>query len=180
MPAPSRLVTVLGWVTVALGLLGAIQGLVQVLMGLVVPGGSLATVFAPYGGPPPELPPLLAWYLRHDLALGVATLLVSALLGWIGLSLVRRRPWARLAFIAYVVLGTVLMFASLPLVSALMQAMFDAQFAQAGMSIPDDFRSFVQVYVLMVAGMFVVLALFHAWLVWKLCTHAIRAEFAPG
>ncbi|MFT4198960.1 MAG: hypothetical protein QM601_13850 [Pseudoxanthomonas sp.] len=176
-PPGSRLVTALGWVTVVLGALGAAQELVQALVSLAVPGGALAGAFAPYGGPPPQLPPILQWYLQHGTAMGMLGLAISVLLTWIGLDLVRRRPWARPAFIAYLALGTVMMLATVATLPALMQAIVEAQFAQAGLEAPAELQDVIHAYAVLVMAMCGVFALLHAWLAWKLCTPAIRAEF---
>ena len=52
-------VTVMAWISVALGLLGVAYGVMQVAMGLFLPADFYLRMLNPYGGEPPALPPLM-------------------------------------------------------------------------------------------------------------------------
>ena len=100
-------VSVMAWISVALGLLGILYGAMQVLIGLFLPADFYLRMLNPYGGEPPSLPPLMHWLYTHTLLMGVLTLLMSAVFAWVSWALLKRREWGRKGFIALLVLGTV-------------------------------------------------------------------------
>lgn len=100
----------LAWITIALGALGMgcalLRLLMAVLMAVLMPPGSYPRLFDPLGTGQVQPPCLLRWSLEHNLEIGIAESVLSALAPWLGLGLLRRWEWARLAFVAYLALGT--------------------------------------------------------------------------
>lgn len=176
-------VTVLAWVSIAAGALGVAYSVVQVLGGLLAPEFQLQ-MLNPTGAEVPPMPPLVQWYYANTALLGLASLLVSAVLLWISRGLLQRREWARRGFIALLVLGTVWQLAWVWAIPQFMQATLAVQMAAVpGGEAAAEMAAFTDgmvrtmtVAVTVMVALFVVL---HGWIVWKLCTATVRAEFEP-
>ena len=149
LPATTAFVTLLGRLSIVLAVLGLLWALVQVLFVLMLP--------------------------MDLLALSLGLLVVS----W---GLLRRREWGRLGFIAALVLGAVVNFAALLLVGPFfdsLQDLFPPGMADPGDGWQIDAQLRMTRNLVMASGMIGALAIagVHGWLVWKLCTAQVRAEF---
>ncbi len=159
----STLVSAIGWIMLIAGLLGVVGlGLNMVFLGLDEQGGGGVSL-TPDGVP--EMPPLFFRILeRLWLILGLAW--ASCLvMGLAGLGVVRRREWGRLLSILLlaisVLVGFVGAYASLGADAATMD----------GAMIPRP------VSIVLNTGLALLTAALHGWLIWKLNTPAVRAEF---
>ncbi len=172
-------VTVLAWITIGLGALGVAYGLLQILMAALVPADSYLQLLDPLGTGQMQLPSLLRWSLEHTLGLGLAEILLSALMAWLGLGLLRRREWARVGFIAYLALGTLLTFAGLWSVPALMDASLSMQASlmAPGQPIPPELAGLKTLMTIFSVAVALVFTALHGGIIWKLCTAAVRDQF---
>lgn len=176
----SSFVTVLAWISIALGLLGLVYGLIQTVMGLLLPADFYLRMLYPYGGEPPPLPPLMHWLYTHTLLMGLAMLALSAIFLWVSWGMLKRREWGRKGFIAILAIGTLWQLGSLWMLPQILQgalAMQAGAFPQ-GQAMPPELESFMTAVMLMGGLVAVVFAALHAWIIWKLCTPAVRVEFA--
>ena len=176
--AAAAFVTPLAWISLVLAALGTAWALAQLLVGLMVPDTAMADLAA-QGLVPPLLAGLFEW--RNVLALAMLALSLALLVAAWGL--LRRREWARLAFIVLLLLGALANFAGL--------AMIDPLFDSALAMFPDPVRSTAEgqraiaqlqssrrlVWATSMAGALAIAAV-HGWIAWQLCTAPVRAEFA--
>lgn len=178
-PAPprSRFVTVLAQVSLLVGITWLVLALALLPLAAVA-GDVLSTRLAGL----PALPPGLSWIAGHGMLLAVACVLAAAAFLASSWGLLRRREWGRLGFIAFLLGVAALNFAGLPLVGQLFDALrtslppglLEGPDGQALAAELEDLRRLSLASTLASAVLFAGL---HAWLAWKLCTPAIRAEF---
>lgn len=175
----SNFVTVLAWISIALALLGLLYGLMQTVMGLVLPADFYLRMLNPYGGEPPRLPPLMHWIYTNTLLMGVLMLVLSAIFLWVSWAVLKRREWGRKGFIAVLVLGTLWQFACIFALPQFIEGMLAVQAGALpqGQTMPPELEGFMTAAMLMGGVVVVVFAALHLWIVWKLCTPAVRAEF---
>ncbi|MET1023161.1 MAG: hypothetical protein ABWX87_02510 [Pseudoxanthomonas sp.] len=183
-PVPPRdaaqgFVTVLAWLTIALGALGVGTGLLQLLP---APGGrdpNIQLLLEALRGGGLPLPPMLRWTLAHTLEISLVSLVLSALTLWLGWGLLRRLEWARLGFIVYLVVGTVLTFGLVWLLPAMIEQTLSMQFAlqSPGQPLPPELAGMTTVAAVFSGCVAVVFAVLHGGIIWKLCTAAVRAQF---
>src|SRR5690349_830213 len=94
LPA-SGFVTVLARISLVMAALGLAWALAQMFLALLMPDAAVLRIAAQ-----PEVPPDLVWVLERRHVLSLALLLVSLLCLAVAWGLLKRREWARLAFIA--------------------------------------------------------------------------------
>ena len=184
IPANTRpggnFVTVLAWISIALALLGLLYGLMQVIMGLTLPPDFYLRMANPYGGEPPPLPPLMHWLYTNTLLMGVLMLVLSAIFLWVSWGVLKRREWGRKGFIAILVIGTLWQFGSIWMLPQILEGTLALQagaFPQ-GQAMPPELES-MMTGVMMIGGVLALtFAALHVWIIWKLCTPAVRAEFS--
>lgn len=178
-------VTVLAWISIAMAVLGVANGVIQVIAGLVMPAGYPLQMLDPGGAGLPPLPPLMQWYYANTILLAVGSLLVSLVFLAVSWGLLRRREWARRGFIALLVLGTLLQLTWVWAIPQIMEGTLAMQMA-AILAADADVdameamnKAVVTVATAVTAVMVLLFFALHAWLVWKLCTASVRAEFDP-
>ena len=179
-PRKGGFVRVLGWISLAMALVGLLYGASQVVTGLMFPADRYLRLFTA-GGEPPVLPPLMHWIYTHTLWMGVLMVALSLVLLLASWGLLKHREWGRRLFIALLVVGTLWQFAAL---FALPQIIEGTLALQAGMlaqgpGMPPEFRAFMTIAMWLSGAVSVVFAAIHAWLIWKLCTPTVRDEFVP-
>ncbi|HVK52219.1 MAG TPA: hypothetical protein VM469_10845 [Pseudoxanthomonas sp.] len=174
--AGSSFVTILAWVSMGLGVLGVVGGLLQaVIMASLNLGDELLAGLA-QGNLHTLMPPQVLWLLEHlQLLNGVSVLfsLVTCVVSW---ALLRRYEWGRLGFIALLVLGVVFGMAMTAFMAGVLEWMLAQAAGDAAMADPMLDQSLLMSKASMYAGTLVV-ALLHGLIGWKLCTPEIRAEF---
>ncbi len=182
LPPPPRtgFVSVLAKITLILAGISVAWSLLQSVGALLLPD----SVVAAAGDADWPLPQGLLWALEHRVALSLALLLLSLLSLATAWGLLKRQEWARLVFIALLLLSAAGNLFSLLLVSQLFDAII-AMYPKEFLSTTDgqEFMAQMQASHLMwmgtsVAGVLAMGAL-HVWIAWKLCTAAVRAEFRP-
>ena len=172
LPARSSFVTGMAWISIALGVLGAVSGLLQAAM---LPALPLDAMMQSLAGAEMALPPALAWLFSHLQLLNLLSLLSSALFAWVSWGLLQRREWGRRGFIAFLVFGALAGIVAAAWCGRVLDGM-DAGAAHAG----DIDPLLAQLQAAMRATLWVAaaaVALLHGAIVWKLCTPLVRAEF---
>lgn len=170
--AGSPFVTGMAWISIALGVLGMVSGLMQAAM---LPALPVEAMLQQLGGADVALPPALAWMFDHLQLLNLLSLLSSALFAWVSWGLLKRREWGRLGFIVFLALG-----ALAGIVGAVWFGhVLDGLGGLGGEDYVDPMLQTLQsaMRTMMWLGAVLVLLL-HGAIVWKLCTPAIRAEFS--
>ena len=179
-PRPAgNFVTVIGWIAFALALLGAFYGLTQVLGGLFMPKDFYLRMMNP-AGQPLSLPPLMQWLYTHTLLVGSIELVLSSLFAWVSWNLLKRRDWARIAFIAFLLLGVAWQFGSLWMMRQIVGGTLAAQNAAMppGQAMPEEFaETMTNVAMLMGGAMGLLIAALLGWVAWKFTTRKVRDEF---
>ncbi|HZV37534.1 MAG TPA: hypothetical protein VFF96_02175 [Pseudoxanthomonas sp.] len=186
LPAQPRpagsFVTVIGWIAFALALLGAFYGLTQVLGGLFMPKDFYLRMMNP-AGQPMSLPPLMRWFYTHTLLIGIVELVLSSLFAWVAWNLLKRRDWARIAFIAFLLLGMAWQLGSLWMMRQMVEGMLAAQNAAMppGQAMPEEFaETMTNMAMLMGSAVGLLIAALLGGVAWKLCTRKVRTEFLKG
>ncbi len=162
MTAPrSSFITVLAWLTLVAGVRGVVSGLLQ---------ASVATTMLP--ALLPDLDSSVASLLS---GLTLVSLVFSLLSVWVGARLLQRRDWARLAMVVLLVIGVVLAAAGAVVCLGAMFVVDPRVLTQAGL--PDElFPLFRSTLVVLGAGALAIVGV-HVWLIARLRSAAIRAEF---
>lgn len=168
----NRFVTAMAWVSIALGALGVVSGLVQAAM---LPALPVEAMLRPLDDVGTALPPVLAWMFGHLQLLNLLSLASSALFTWVSWGLLRRREWGRLGFIAFLAFGALAGIVG----AAWFGRVLDGLNAGIALSDIDPLVAQLQAAMRMAMGLgAAAVALLHGAIVWKLCTPAIRDEFA--
>ncbi len=175
-------VTVLGWVSLAMAVLGILYGAMQIVSGLMFPGNRYLRLLSGNGGEQPSLSPLMQWLYTHTLWMGVLMVALSLVLLLVSWALLKRREWGRKLFIALLVIGTLWQFASLFALPQLIEGTLAMQAGALppGQDMPPEIQAFMRGAMWLGGAVSVVFAGIHAWLIWKLCTPQIRAQFQPS
>lgn len=172
--ALSSFVTVMACLSIALGVLGVVSGVMQgAVLVSMDPGQLMRQQFAAIGV---ALPPQLLWMFDHLGLLNFLSLLSSAFVTAVSWGLLRRREWGRLGFIACLALGAV---AGFFFAAWFMQAMaWVNERAGTGLAATDPvFQGMLSAMKTVMVVSAVLIAAAHGGIIWKLCTPAIRAEF---
>lgn len=177
--AAANFVDVLGKLSVLLGVLGVLYALAQWAVLMLVPDDFMAVAFADVAQHLPPLPSSLRWLLDHLDAMAWITLLSALLFLLASWGVLKRNEAARLGFIALMLLGTLMNIASIALLMQMVEWMnqLGTTLQEHGEAMPGQ----IQASNAMSMGMGVVSALafaaLHGWIIYKLCTPAVRAEF---
>ncbi|QJD69334.1 hypothetical protein HG421_17570 [Xanthomonas campestris pv. badrii] len=173
-------VTPLAWVSLLLGVVSVLANLVQIAMIALTPGA--ASLGLPEGI---TLPPSWQWLIDHALSLSVAGVVLSAAFCGLSWALLQRREWARLGFVAVLLVTGLLNFGGLALIGPLfdgVQAMLPADVVHS----PEwpELQARLQVTrqaALLLTGLgALAIGCVHTALAWRLCTPAVCAEFASS
>ncbi|SOD54886.1 hypothetical protein SAMN06296416_105159 [Pseudoxanthomonas wuyuanensis] len=175
-PRPSQLVTVAAKISIVLGIAGTLYGVFQAaLITLVMGRGWLQQMLTRAHGE--DMPPAADWLLANLPTIGWALAASSALFLAVAIGLLKRHEWARWGFIVFMVLGALWNFAGVWLTVHV----FDwLQTMPLFADLPDMQAELLQMRWMSLATSVVTATAFaalHGWIVWKLCTPAIRAEF---
>ncbi len=173
-------VTVLAWVSLVAGGLGVMYSVVQLLTGLFVPDFQMQ-MLNPTGAALPPLPPMMHWIYANTVSLALGSLLMSAALVAVARGLLHRREWARLGFIALLVLGTLWQLGMVWMVPQIIEGTLAVQMAVLPPGELDELGGFMEsmttMFTVVAAVVVLVFTALHAWIVWKLYTAEVRAEF---
>lgn len=176
-PPGNSFVTVLAWLSIAAGALGVVYGVIQLCTALFMPQLQMQ-MLNPTGAPLPPLPPLMDWYYANNFWIALATVLTSTALLAVSRGVLRRREWARRAFIALLVLGTLWQLAWVWAMPQIVEGTLAVQMATLpGEDAAELVDGMVNMATVITALIVLVFLALHAWIAWKLCTPTVRAEF---
>ena len=170
-------VDVLGKLSVLLAVLGVLYALVQLVVVLLIPASFLDGSWDGNNEHLPALPDLLRWLLHNLLPLAWVTLLSAVAFLVVAYGMLKRSNAARLGFIAFMVLGTLMNFASIAVLMAALDWVnaIGANIDEAGVF--QQIRASNMVSMAMGVISALAIAGLHGWIIWKLCTADVRAEF---
>lgn len=175
----SQFVSVMAWLSLGLALVGVATGILQGLMlAMTGTGPGLLDMLAAGTGAAPLLPPGMLWILEHLGLLTWLSVLSSVVGGVASWGLLQRREWGRITFIALLALGALAAIAC-AFAFAGMIDWINAQPGMADLASADPLVSGMQMAMktVMHVSAWAIVAL-HGGIAWKLCTPAVRAEFA--
>ncbi len=171
----------LAWITLVLGALGVASGLLQMLPSAAMTDASFQRLLDPLGTGQVRVPPMLLWAMEHNLQISLAGIGLSAPMLWLGWGLLRRVEWARVGFIAYLAIGTLMTFGLVWLVPAMVDALLSMQVGlqTPGQRLPPELAGMKTTATAFSAVIALVFAGLHGGIAWKLSTPAVRAQFRP-
>ncbi|MCC8553962.1 hypothetical protein [Xanthomonas hortorum] len=184
LPPSSRshggFVTPLAWVSLLLGLVSAMGNLLQIMMIAIMPDAT--SMGLPDGM---TLPPSWQWLIDHALSLSIAGAVLSAAFAWLSWALLQRREWARVGFVAVLLVTGLLNFGGLALIGPLfegVQAMLPADVLHSPEwpQLQARLQATRQLALLLTGAGVLAIGCIHAVLAWRLCTPTVRAEFAAS
>jgi hypothetical protein len=175
-PPRSRFVTVVAWLSIVPSGLTSLVGLLQVLSWpFGTPGAASVSLDEVVGTP---LPPTARFVFAHPHLFTVVFLVGSVATFVASVGLLRRRPWARLAFIGVLVAGTLYGWIALAVQRPWLEQLVAALPADPDLG---DLRAEVTAMIptLEAAAVAVMLCAtaFNALIVARLSSRAVRAEF---
>jgi hypothetical protein len=178
MKAPrSEFVTVMAWISLALGLMGVASGIMQGVMLLAMPADRMAQDLLGVVAPETQVPPAILWIFGNLGLLNFLSLLSSALFAAVSYGLLKRFEWGRVGF--------VLFLAASALASILGAAVFvhflSLAYGMTGAEIAEIDPAFQSMQSAMKVAMVVaalLIAVLHGAIIWKLYRPEIRAEFS--
>ena len=177
----------MGGITFILGIVAATMIFAYSASELVMPALLMTVAFALVGFMDdflageyeflPALPSLLHWLLQNLLPLAWATLFSAVAFLVISYGVMKRSNAARLGFIVFMVLGTLMNFASIALLIAALDWVnaIGASIDEAGVTQQIRASNMVSMAMGMVSAL--AIAGLHGWIIWKLCTADVRAQF---
>ena len=170
-------VDVLGKLSLLLAVLGVLYALVQLVLVLLIPAGFMDGMLEGNSEFLPALPGMLRWLLQNLLPMAWVTLLSAVAFLAISYGVLKRSNAARLGFIVFMVLGTLMNFASIAVLMAALDWVnaIGANIDEAG--IFQQIRASNMVSMAMGVISALAIAGLHGWIIWKLCTADVRAEF---
>ncbi|KHL59017.1 hypothetical protein [Xanthomonas cannabis] len=171
-------VSPLAWVSLLLGVVSALANLLQIVLIALTPDA--ASLGLPKGI---TLPHSWQWLIDHALSLSVAGVVLSAAFAWLSWALLQRREWARVGFVVVLVVTGLLNFGGLALIGPLfdgVQTLLPAEVLQSPEwpQMQARLQATRQMAFILTGLGVVAIGCVHAALAWRLCTPAVRAEFA--
>ncbi|WP_369935064.1 hypothetical protein [Xanthomonas tesorieronis] len=166
-------------ISLVIGVVWLLYALGQLVVLAVLPAGALQGVVVRIGI---SLPALLQWCLDHLFALSLLSALLALLFCAAAWGLLQRREWARLSFVAFLIVTGLANFVSLPVLwqffAALEQVLPAAMRHTAeGAQLLDQLQTGRMISIATAAVTALVFAALHGWIVYQLYRPAIRAEF---
>jgi hypothetical protein len=173
----STFVTVVAWIFLALSGFATVISVLQNIM--IQTMFNTPEVEQALAAPlPPDMPAFAGWLLRNMRLFFGAFLLVSGVTLAASIGLLLRKNWARFIFIGIMAMGIVWNVAGL-FVQLSMFSQMQEMFAAAPPGAP-DMSSFI-VGIAVVSVLFAVgFSALHGWIIYRLCSSSIAAEFRRG
>lgn len=177
--AAANFVDVLGKISLLLGVLGVLYALAQWAVLMLLPDDFMQRAFATADEQLPPLPSMLRWLLDHLDALAWIALLSALLFLLASWGVLKRNNPARLGFIALMVLGTLMNFASIALLMQMVAWMdqLGIRMEEHGQGMAGQMQASNAISMGMGVASALAFAALHGWIIYKLCTPAVRAEF---
>ena len=170
--ARSKFVSGLAWLTIILGALGTLSGASNVMIFGIFRSADTNSTLAQLSSLP-NVPPFMIWMLENMAWIGLVTLLLSLFNLVAGIGLLRRLDWGRKLTIATIAFWTISSFGTLWLQKTV--------FEQSAQGLPPEAAEQAQAMInTMQIVSLICLLIFtaiHIWLIRKLMSPEIRAEF---
>ncbi|MDR2872092.1 MAG: hypothetical protein LBV45_06155 [Xanthomonadaceae bacterium] len=164
----------MAWICIGLGAMNIASGLLQALLLLISSPAVTVQRLSESAGL--NLPPLLTWAINHLGLLNFLSILLSALFTWISYGLLKRFEWARLSFIALLILSAIGFFIGADLFLRAL-AWVNVSYTAGVVEMDDPMNQMQQVMRYTLYTSAVMIAALHGWIAYLLCRPTIRAEF---
>lgn len=179
LPAPaqrSNFVTVLAWLTIVPSALGVLMSTAQnILVFTVMPMDQMPL---PSGSEAEQIPAVALFMMEHMRAVMVAFWLLTVLALASGIGLLKRKEWARLAVIALLVLNIVMNLGGLYVQQSFLSSIPVA--ADTPPEFREQFESMASTMWTVSIAMALGFSAVSAWLIWRLSSESIKAEFSAA
>jgi hypothetical protein len=170
-PSRSQFVTALAWFSIVVAALATCSSFMQsIFVFLFLPADAVQQLQSAVDAN--VVPPALVFVLTHLKKILLGYLLLSVTLLMVSIALLKRKEWARIAFIVLLAIGTLSGFAPLFLPISAMDFLpkLDGVDATATADVAFGFKIVMVLLTLLLAAL-------HGWIIYKLCTKEIRSEF---
>lgn len=175
-PRPSQFVTVMAQISIVLGIVGTVYGLLQAVVIAVLFGSeSVRGVFAEI--PAEGVPPFGQWLIAHLPAAGWGFMLMSVVFLAASVGLLKRYEWGRLLFIAFMLVGAAVNFLGVWMLDAVFEWLQSLPISAESAPVQAELAQLRITLLVATAGSAIVFAALHGWIVHQLCTRAVRSEF---
>ena len=172
----SEFVTVMAWISLALGLMGVASGIMQGVMLLAVPADRMLHDLLGVIAPEAQLPSAMLWIFGNLGLLNFLSLLSSALFAVVSYGLLKRFEWGRVGFVLFLAASALVgLFGAAVFVHflSLASGMTGAEIAEIDPAF-QSLQSAMKVAMIVAA---LLIAVLHGAIIWKLYRPDIRAEF---
>lgn len=176
VPQRSEFVTIMAWISLALGLLGVASGIMQGVMLLAMPADRMVQDLLGAVAAETRLPSPMLWIFDNLGLLNFLSLLSSALFAVVSYGLLKRFEWGRKGFVLF--LAASALFGLLG--AAVFVHFLSLTSGMAGADIAEIDPAFQSLQSAMQAAVVVatsLVAVLHGAIIWKLYRPSIRAEF---
>lgn len=172
----STFVTVVAWIFIALSGFGALFGILQnILVSTVLRSGEFGQLLQTAPSEP-GFPPVALFVFEHMQWIFLGALLANLVTLVVSIGLLKRLSWARLGFVALMVLTVLWQVVGLGIQASIFSSIHAQFSATSQHGMPEMGFFFVVIGVVSVLFALVFGALF-GWIAWKLMSKPIAAEF---
>jgi len=172
----SEFVTVMAWISLALGLMGVVSGILQGAMLLALPTDRMVQDFLAMVAPGAQLPSAMAWVFGNLGLLNFLSLLSSVLFAAVSYGLLKRFEWGRVGFALFLAASALAGIVGAAVFAHFLSVAYDMNDAGIAGIDPAFQRMQSAMKVAMVVAALLV-AVLHGAIIWKLYRPEIRAEF---
>lgn len=172
----STFVTILAWLMIVPSALGVLISTLQnVLVFTVMPMDQMTL---PSGPEAEQIPAVALFMMEHMRAVFAAFWLLTVLALASGIGLLKRKEWARLAVIALLVLNIVMNLGGLYVQQSFLSSIPVA--ADTPPEFREQFESMASTMWTVSIAMALGFSAVSAWMIWRLSSESIKAEFAAA
>lgn len=172
-PPRSAFVNTLAWIFIILAGFATCTGILQNIMIWTVFPREQMSLAMQQAEKAPHFPPVMQFMFSHFDLFFLFFLLVSATALVAAIGLLKRKNWARLAFIALMGLGIAWNVAGLAVQFTMLEQMPEL----AGQGVPQEFTTMLRIMQVFSVVMVLAFCTLFVWLIRKLRSAPIRAEF---
>ena len=172
-PPRSAFVNTLAWIFIIFAGFATVTGLLQNIMIWTVFPKEQMSLAMQQAEKAPHFPPVMQFMFSHFDLFFLCFLLVSVTALVAAIGLLKRKNWARLAFIALMSLGVVWNVAGLAVQFSLLEQMPEL----SGQAVPAEFAAMMRIMQVVSVVMVLAFCALFVWLIRKLLSAPIRAEF---
>ncbi|MGL4232813.1 MAG: hypothetical protein ACRDAM_05600 [Casimicrobium sp.] len=168
----SQFITIFAWFSIAVSAMMVLMSILQnVMVSFLFPADMLDQL-AKQGGE--NMPAFAVFVFSHSKAILLAFLLLSVLMLVLSIGFLKRKEWARITFVVLLALSIAASIGGLFVQSSMFESL-PKEIEGIGQA---EIEQMVPIFRGIMIGYTFVFSAIHAWLIYKLCTPQIRAEFA--